>query len=90
MSDKDTKPCINCRWHRRSMIDPLYSECAHISAESKNLVTGVVEHGYCNLERAFGVCGEDGLFFEQAKSSENKQTRSNKTISKIFMLLGIR
>ena len=90
MRDKDTKLCINCRWYKRSWIDPFYSECAHISAEYKNMVTGAIEHDFCELERTFGMCGEGGLFFEKAKPRENKQTRSNKIISKIFMLLGIK
>lgn len=90
MSDKDIKLCINCRWYKRSDLDPVYSECAHISAERKDLVTGKIKHRFCSRERSSGACGKAGLLFEKAEPRENKQTGLNKIISKIFMLLGIR
>ena len=77
MSDKDTKLCINCRWYKRSKMGPFYSECAHTSAEIRNLVTGEVEHRYCDLERAFGSCGRGGLFLR--KQSHTKINKPSQT-----------
>jgi hypothetical protein len=90
MSDKEIKLCINCRWYKGSKTDPFYSRCAHISAKRKDWVTGEIWHSFCDSARLFGACGKDGLFFERAEPRENKQTSSNKIISKIFRLLGIR